>query len=219
MIQLLDVAKSYTKGRSVAKVLFSPSSIAMPLDCRIGVLGGKGAGKTTLLQMLAGNVPPDRGCILMPENIAPVANSGRLLYPQLSIADNAQFIARIYGVNVERLLMAMAAFQASEFNLRQPVRLQSTDSRRGLETAMITVLPFDCYLYDDIGHLEPQLLERCFEAAYQRHATAVFSTADPRLVQRFAEFVIVIKGTGLYPFQDAEAAVDFFKTEIAPDRN
>lgn len=218
MIQFLGVAKSYAKAGG-AKVLFSPTSLQMPLDCRIGVLGGRGAGKTTLLQMLAGNVPPDRGCILAPKDVAPVASSGRLLYPQLSIADNAQFIARIYGVDVERLLMAMEAFQASELNLRQPVRLHSMDSRRGLETTMITVLPFDCYLYDDIGHLEPYLLERCFEAAYQRHATTVFSTADPRLVQRFAEFVVVIKGAGLYPFGDVEAAVDFFKTEIAPDRN
>jgi capsular polysaccharide transport system ATP-binding protein len=218
MIQLLDVAKSYAKGRGGAKVLFSPTSITMPLDCRIGVLGAKSAGKSTLLQMLAGNVPPDRGCILMPEEVAPVVSSGRLLYPQLSGAENAQFIARIYGVDVEPLLIAMEAFRAGDFNLHQPVRLQSMDSRRGLEAAMITVLPFDCYLYDDVGFLEPNLLELCFDAAYQRHATAVFSTADPRLVQRFAEFVLVIKGTSLYPFHEIEAAVDFFKTDAAPDR-
>jgi len=219
MIQLLEVAKSYWKGHDGPKVLFSPASMELPLDCRIGVLGQKGAGKSTLLQMLSGNIPPDHGCVLMPDEVSPVVNSGRLLYPQLSGAENVQFIARIYGVDVERLLIALEAFQATDINFNQPLRLQSIDRRRSLETAMITVLPFDCYLYDDVGFLEPNLLERCFEAAYQRHASVVFSTADPRLVQRFAEFVVVIKGASLYPFHEVEDAVEFFRTNDAPDRN
>jgi hypothetical protein len=84
---------------------------------------------------------------------------------------------------------------------------------------MMTVLPFDCYLYDDVGQLEPQLLERCFDAAYQRHASVVFATAEPKLAQRFAEFVVVIHGPTLYPFNQVEAAVDFFKNHTALDKN
>jgi capsular polysaccharide transport system ATP-binding protein len=219
MIQLLDVSKAYKSGRGEPKVLFNTASIQMPLDCRVAVLGRKRAGKSTLLQMLAGKARPDRGLIITPNDISPVINSGRLLYPQLTGAENVQFIARVYGVEFERLLLAMEALQPGLLDFQRLVRLQLMDSRRALEAAMMTVLPFECYLYDDIGQLEPTLLERCFDAAYQRHASVVFSTADPKLALRFAEFVVVIRGPDLYPFNQVEAAVDFFKNHTSLDKN
>lgn len=77
------------------------SDVSLDVDAGqvTGVVGGDGAGKTTLLRVLAGVQRPSSGDVHRP----PATGIGYLAsasgtYPDLSVAENLQFVARAYGV-------------------------------------------------------------------------------------------------------------------------
>jgi capsular polysaccharide transport system ATP-binding protein len=210
VITLLSVAKAFTERGQAPNVVLRPTSINLPTDQCVGILAVRRAGKTTLLQMLARNLAPDAGVIFAPSAMSPVVNSSGLFHPQLTGMENVQFIARAYGVDSNRLLETADAFWPVELSLEQPIRTQPLAARRSLEAALLTVLHFDCYLYDDVAQFEPEFFERCYDAAMQRQAAIVFTTGNPKLVRQFAEFTLVIDDATLHPFDHAEEAIEFF---------
>lgn len=210
MIRLVAVAKSFTERGQAPKVVLCPTSIELPNDRCVGILAGRGAGKTTLLQMLARNEAPDEGVILAPHAISPVINSGGLFHPQLTAIENVRFLARAYGVDPNWLLATADAFRPIELEVDRPIRTQPQAGRRALEVALVTVLPFDCYLYDDVTQFEPQLFDLCFDAAFERRVGIVFTTANPKVARRFAEFTVVIDDATLHPFEHVGEAIEFF---------
>jgi len=210
----MSVAKAFTERGQAPNVVLRPTSIDLPTDRCVAILAVRRAGKTTLLQMLARNVAPDMGVILAPRSISPVVNSSGLFHPQLTAMENVQFIARAYGVDANRLLETADAFCPVALSLEQPIRTQPLASRRSLEAALLTVLHFDCYLYDDVAQFEPQFFERCYEAAIQRQASLVFTTGNPKFVRQFAAFTIVIDDATLHPFERAEEAIEFFGQRV-----
>ena len=68
------------------------------------VAGADGAGKTTLLRVLAGALEPAAGSVSRPDprriGYMP-ASSG--VYPDLSVRENLEFTARVYGVTLPEL--------------------------------------------------------------------------------------------------------------------
>jgi ABC-2 type transport system ATP-binding protein len=69
------------------------------------VVGGDGAGKSTLLQVIAGAFAPSTGEVTRP----PATRIGYLpassgVYPDLSVAENLDFVAAAYGIRGEEFL-------------------------------------------------------------------------------------------------------------------
>ena len=95
--------------------------------------------------------------------------------------------------------------------------MQTAASRRNLEASVVTVLPFDCYLYDDIGQFEPGFIAKCFDAAAQRQAASIFTTVNPKLMRQFADFVLVISDGKLHPFSKVDDAIEFFERRAESD--
>ena len=69
------------------------------------VIGGDGAGKTTLLRALAGLLGPSAGTVRTPERrrIGYVSGASGL-YGDLSVAENLEFVAAAYGMDMVGLL-------------------------------------------------------------------------------------------------------------------
>jgi capsular polysaccharide transport system ATP-binding protein len=205
MIRLVSMAKA-VEGRP----LFRPTTLAVPTDRRVGILGRKSAGKTALLHILAGSDWPDSGVVDCSATRSPVVNSGGIFHPQLSGYENLRFLARSLGVGADELLAAAHALNPIALDLVRPWRTQPAADRRALEAATVTMLPFDCYLYDDATQFEQNLISRCFEAVRRRGAGAVFATANPRFLRRFADFAIVIRDATLHAFDHVEDGIEFF---------
>jgi ABC-2 type transport system ATP-binding protein len=74
----------------------------------LGLLGVNGAGKTTLVHLLAGIAEPDGGRIAFADGADPRAPHARrrvgvafqelAVYPELEVAENVRFFARLYGL-------------------------------------------------------------------------------------------------------------------------
>jgi ABC-2 type transport system ATP-binding protein len=94
---------------------FGPRTVVRDLTLKVpkgeiyGFLGPNGSGKTTTLRMLCGLLTPDAGegtCLghdILTEQDAIKRNVGYMtqrfsLYTDLSIRENLEFVARVYGV-------------------------------------------------------------------------------------------------------------------------
>ncbi|MGH6833218.1 MAG: ATP-binding cassette domain-containing protein, partial [Methyloceanibacter sp.] len=104
-IDVSGLTKSFD-GRTVVRDL----SLKVPKGEIYGFLGPNGSGKTTTLRMLCGLLTPDAGegtCLghdILTEQDAIKRNVGYMtqrfsLYADLSIRENLEFVARVYGVD------------------------------------------------------------------------------------------------------------------------
>ena len=106
-ISINHLTKRYGRLTALDRVTFS-----VPEGCMLGLIGPDGAGKTTLYQILTTLLNPDEGSATvvgldvvndyrklrtqigyMPERFS--------LYPDLTVSENLQFFASLFGVDVK----------------------------------------------------------------------------------------------------------------------
>ncbi len=208
MIHLVDVAKSYPRVGASPQVILLPGTIGLPTDGRLGILAPRKAGKTTLLRLLSGKLRPDRGAVIGPDAMSPVVNAGPLMHAGLSAVENLRFLARAYGFSADGLLAAAVALAGSDMLLDRPLKSQDGAKRRNFEAATTFVLPFGCYLVDEVGAIDGDVMARCFALAEHRRAGVIFSTSQPRLLMRHAEAAVTIGEGVIRLFSDPRDAVE-----------
>jgi ABC-2 type transport system ATP-binding protein len=104
MIRAQGVRRRFGALTAVRDVSFS-----LPAGGIVGLVGSDGAGKTTLLRMVAGMIAPDAGSVTVAgrDTVAERAAVKELigympqrfgLYPDLSVAENLDFVMDIYGI-------------------------------------------------------------------------------------------------------------------------
>ncbi len=216
LIHLIDAAKSFGRPDAAPRVVLLPGTISLPTDRRLVVLAERKAGKTTLLQLLGGAEKPDRGAVLGADTLSPVVNATGLMHPALSAADNLRFLARAYGFDADGLLAATEALAGTDMRLDQPLKSQDGAARRDFEAAAAFVIPFGCYLVDEAGLLDRDLLERCLALAEGRGSGVVLSTSQPRLAAQHAEAVAILREGVLRLFADPLEGVQAFEDARRP---
>ena len=209
LISLASVGLSYAGpgGRPV----FQRLNLCLPMDRRLAVLGPRKSGKTTLLQMIAGKLAPDSGQIRRPRAVSPVANSGALFHPNLSLYDNILFVARAYSLDGQTLAAAALAPMQRRIDLAAPLKTHDHITRRMLETATVAALPFACCLIDDLAQLPQDFAERLVATVERRGGGLIFSSVQGKAAARHADAVVVISQAGLYPFAVVEEGVAFLE--------
>jgi ABC-2 type transport system ATP-binding protein len=107
-----------TSAISIEKLNFSYNrlkvindiSLEIPKGTTFGLLGSNGAGKTTLIRLMVGLLKPAGGsvlCLGKPPSTATAGNKGYMpqlpsLYTELTVRQNVDFFARIYGMRDKR---------------------------------------------------------------------------------------------------------------------
>ena len=100
-VEVNEASFSYKKIKAVDRL-----SLEVPRGISFGILGPNGSGKTTLIRLLVGLLQPKAGTIYTLGH-PPTRKMSRYigympqvasLYAELSIAQNVDFFARIYGV-------------------------------------------------------------------------------------------------------------------------
>jgi capsular polysaccharide transport system ATP-binding protein len=215
MIYFRSVAKTYRVQEGRPKLVLRPTTIALPTDRRVAILGGRMEGKTTLLRLLSGFEAPDSGEIVAPLRLSPIGNSRTLLHPVFSGAENIQIVARMIGVDADLLLTAVDRLCGIGHMLEKPLHTQDAQRRQLLEIAVLSVLPFDCYLLDNSHSMSTGLLERYFDAAQRRGAGMIFATGQPRQVYRYADYAVVIKDHTVCAYNQVEEAIESYERKSA----
>lgn len=132
-IEIDNLSKSYNKGKVQA---LSSVSFEVERGELFGLIGPDGAGKTTLFRLLTTLLKPDAGRAtvdsydIVKEYHAIRSRVGYMpgrfsLYPDLSVEENLQFFAALFGVNVEESydLIAPIYKQIEPFRTRRAGKL------------------------------------------------------------------------------------------------
>lgn len=208
---MASVAKSFPRPGQGPRIVLSPGTISLPSDRALAVLAPRRQGKTTLLHLLSGKMPPDQGEVLATDDLSPVVNAGPIFHPQLSGIENIRFIARAYGLDADTLLRGLDAVGGIDLELDHPLRSQDKGQRRNLEAAITIMLPFQCYLVDEIGQLDPVLVATWMRVAAKRLAGVIFTTSQPRFATQHAEAAVLLDVGVLRFFSDVREAVELFE--------
>src|SRR6056297_3159052 len=103
MIRFDHLTKSF-RVNGQRKLVIDNLNLTIATGKSLALLGRNGAGKSTLMQIIAGNMRADTGRVDSDGTISwPIGLAGAV-HPHMSGAQNARFIARVYGVDTEELV-------------------------------------------------------------------------------------------------------------------
>lgn len=209
MIRFERVSKSYlADGRR--KWLLRDVSMAWPRGCSVGLLGRNGAGKSTLLKMIGGSIEPDSGAIRRRGRISwPLGFTGGF-HGSLTGAQNARFVARIYGVDTDDMLARVDDFSELGPFLHMPVSTYSSGMRARLAFAVSMAIDFDVYLVDEITAVGDAAFKRkCLEAfrAKLGRADVIMVSHAPATILEYCQAGVVIEGGRLSWHTDVREAL------------
>ncbi|NIZ15308.1 ABC transporter ATP-binding protein [Phaeobacter sp. HF9A] len=209
MIILENLTKSFAtpNGRKyVAKNI----NLTIPQGKAMALLGRNGAGKSTMLQMISGNMNPDSGQILTRGAVSfPVGFAGSF-HRDLTGAQNARFVARIYGVDTDAMLDFVADFAALGGHLHMPVRSYSSGMRSRLAFGISMALDFDTYLVDEVTSVGDSAFRRKSAAVFKarmKKSSAIVVTHSLIEVRNLCNAGAVLENGEVTYFDDVEEAI------------
>lgn len=215
MIEFREVSKSFWTGTR-RKVILDRASFRLQPGRNLGILAANGTGKTTLVNMMAGLEQPDEGQILRSARVSfPLGYSGGL-DQDLSAAENVRFIARLYGLDpdrVEAFLRHMA--QIGEY-FDMPVATYSAGMRSRVAYSVMLAIPFDVYLIDEglPSATDVEFMRRTRPVLRERlaAATLVIVSHDARVIESQCSAAGVLRDGRLDLFdrlEDARKVYDY----------
>ncbi|MCC7320344.1 MAG: ABC transporter ATP-binding protein [Rubellimicrobium sp.] len=210
MIVLDQVTKTYVLD-GLRKTVLDNVTAVFPTGASVGLLGRNGAGKTTLLRMIAGIVDVTAGRILSDGAISfPVGFAGSF-HPEMTGAQNARFVARIYGADTDSLIDFVREFAELGPHFHLPLKTYSSGMRSRLAFGVSMGLKFDTYLIDEITAVGDAAFKKKSRAMFldRLHgASAVFVSHSMRTMREMCTAGAVIEGGRLYYHDRIEDAID-----------
>ncbi len=207
---LLDHVTKTTPERE-PHLIFGSMTAVLRTDRRTAILGRQGSGKTTLLQLLARSEPPDGGRIATEIKFSMVLNARSFLYSAMTGVENIEMLARVYGLPPKRL----AALAVQLPGVARGAWLQRTGdllprARRAMEILTAALLPYDCYLLDDVERVEQNTMVNFLKLVRARNAGVIFTTFNAKFARQYADAGAVIANRTLRVFDSVEQAGIFY---------
>lgn len=210
MIRLVNVNKTFHLG-AASKTVAQDVTFDIPRGRSIALLGRNGAGKSTLMQMIAGAIQPDSGRIEITGSVSwPVGFQGSF-HRDLTGAQNARFLARVYGVETDDLLDFVADFAELGAHFHQPVHTYSSGMRARLGFACSMGIRFDTYLVDEVTAVGDGAFKRKSEALFLdriRESGALFVSHSMGDIRRVCDAGVVLEQGKLYYYGSVEKAIE-----------
>jgi len=203
---VLDHVTKVTAGAD-PQLIFASVTAALPVNRRMAVLGRQGAGKSTLLGMLGGTEPVDGGRVRGKPKFSMVLNGKGFLYTPMSGIENAEMLARMFALPPKRfveLAMSLPGVPAEAWV--RPVGEMLPRARRALEILLAALLPFECYLLDDVERVEQNAVAALIRLTSPRGAGLIFCTFNAKFARQYATCAAVIANRKLAVFDTVKEA-------------
>lgn len=198
-LELIDVHKSYPI-RGGRKMILRGVYGRIARGEKVGILGRNGSGKSTLIRILGGVEAPSKGLVRRAMTISWPIGMMAGFQPQLSGADNARFVARIYGRDIDRITDFVMDFAELDEYIRMPLMTYSSGMRSRLALAVSLAIDFDCYLVDEALAVGDTRFGRAFAEKIERSGLILVSHS-PALVRRLCTRAAVLD-QGILTFYD-----------------
>jgi capsular polysaccharide transport system ATP-binding protein len=213
MIHLVNISKQYATWAGDRIVLF-PTSLSIPTDRGVAVLGRNGAGKSTLLRMIAGVELPDQGRIIRTVSVSWPLNFGGGISSNMTGRQNVRFIAQLNNADEDDAIAFVEDFAELGPYLDEPVATYSSGMRGRLSFGISLAIDFDCYLIDEgtsVG--DSWFREKCAAAFAERRRRSLglfMVSHNPATVRQYCDIGLVLHRGYLVPFADLDEAVHFY---------
>ncbi|WP_349294661.1 ABC transporter ATP-binding protein (plasmid) [Thioclava sp. 'Guangxiensis'] len=149
MIVLKNLTKVF-RAAGHRKTVARNINAIFPTGVSVGLLGRNGAGKSTLLRMIAGLSSPTSGEVLTDGRISYPVGLASAMHQNMTGAQNALFVARIYGAETDEMVQFVEEFAELGPHFHMPVRTYSSGMRGRLSFGINMALDFDTYLVDEV---------------------------------------------------------------------
>lgn len=213
MIHLVNVSKQYATWAGDRIILY-PTSLSIPTDRGVAVLGRNGAGKSTLLRMISGVETPDQGRIIRTASLSWPIGYGGGISPHMTGRQNVRFIARLHHADEEETVAFVEEFSELGPYLDEAVGTYSSGMRGRLSFGVSLAIDFDCYLIDEATSAGDQWFqEKCAAAFAERRRKSLglmMVSHNPHTVERYCEMGMVLYRGQLVPFANLDEAVHFY---------
>jgi len=128
--------------------------------------------------------------------------------------ENAQFVARIYGEDVRRVVNFVEDFAEIGHYIDAPVHTYSSGMTARVAFGLSMAIPFECYLIDEVmavGDARFQL--RCEEVFRSRRANAdiIMVSHNMASLQDYCERGVVLANGQLHAFSEVGSAIELYK--------
>jgi len=210
---LENVWKSYPVRGGHRDVLRGLNAVIERGDA-IGILGRNGAGKSTLMRVMAGVEMPTRGRVRRDMSVSWPLGSGFGLQASLTGADNARFIARIYGQDVEETLDFVQAFSEIGQYINEPVKTYSAGMMGRLLMGLSFAVKFDCYLVDEIISAGDQrFVRRCQTMLQDRldNAALLMVSHFADHIRQYCRTAVVLRNGQLELYEDLDEGIAVYQ--------
>src|SRR5688500_14228185 len=171
-----------------------------------GVFGPNGSGKSTLLKAIAGLLKPTTGRITIDGSDGNhdealrrrlgYAGHGSGLYGRLTLQENLELFATLYGADAERAAQLIADLHLAEFATR-PVSDLSAGSKRRAAVARALVHDPDVLLLDEpyanVDDESSDAISRAIAAWKRDGKTALVATHGAKKVKAYADGGIILR--------------------------
>lgn len=209
MIRFENLSKSFWIGGE-RRVVIDDLNITLPTGASLALLGRNGAGKSTLMQIVAGLMRPDTGRVVSNGTISwPVAFGGSF-HPALTGAQNVRFVARIYGVDTDSLIVFVEDFAELGKHFHMPVRTYSAGMKSRLTFGTSMGIRFDTYLVDEATAVGDAAFRRKSQAVFRdrmEQSGAILVSHNMNELRQFCDSGIVLDRGRLSYFEDIEEAI------------
>lgn len=210
MIVLDRVSKSYA-GQSGFSQVLQDVTFTINRGDSIGICGANGVGKSTLMKLLSGVERPTSGTITRTMSVSWPIGLSQAFQATLTGADNARFIARIYGKDERTLLDFVDDFAQLGRYMHEPIRVYSAGMGARLAFGISLAIRFDCYLVDEITGVGDERFRARSEEALQerkREGTLVMVSHDSNTLLRYCDKGAVVYAGGITLYDTIREAVD-----------
>lgn len=220
MIEFWNVTKTF-RSRGQRRTVLDEVSFALPPDRNFAVIGRNGAGKSTLLGLMSGALSPNEGSVLRSGNISwPLAFAGGF-HPLLTGRQNAKFVARIFGVDIDEMVDEVQDFAELGTSFDLPINTYSQGMRARLAFGVSMAVNFDCYLVDEIiGVGDIRFREKC-RAVFQdrlRHSQVIMASHSESGLREFCDSAILVENGAVVCFDSLEEGLEAYKELMLSDR-
>jgi capsular polysaccharide transport system ATP-binding protein len=210
MIRFFAVSKEAGLG-SHRRLVVERSTLDIPTNERVALLGASGAGKSVVLALLSGLEEPTTGEIQRFASVSLPLGYGRAFKVTSTGTQNAEFFARCYGADPAEVVDFVTAVGELKDYMDVPLRVLPPDARVRFGYTLMYALPFDTYLVDGspvVG--APFFRDRCLAMLAERLETSgvIFATSEPRMAKRYCTSALLIQDGRLAYYPTLEEAAE-----------
>jgi capsular polysaccharide transport system ATP-binding protein len=180
----------------------------------VGILGRNGAGKSTLVRLLAGVELPTHGIVQRDMSVSWPLGGAQGTQGSLTGADNVRFIARIYGLPVERTVQWVRNFVELGPYFDMPIATYSGGMRSRLVLTLSLLVDFECYLIDEgLATGDARFSERYGREIQARlsRSSLILVSHSPELVKRLCNRAAVLDQGVLTTYRNIDEALARYK--------